>query len=709
MSWAQEVIQQAGPELPAGVQLKLRGASEPEGGDHFHANEPQGFHDAGLHLDFELVATNGPETPFFAVVEHDGKRYVSGNQPDSLVVFDGATYSVAPDNPANRSSAVQVQIDGSEDSPLSAWDNYSVLLGIRPFLKDNHDLAQPYDMESVRAMIKSLLFTKTDTAGPSVAEIYFNDPRTWGTIGEQKTVDWNGDGVNSDVKFSAGQNDLDGLNGVIHVSLTPPVQDSSIDSAFHVPLIDGLEGLAIAAQEAIATGPLSQPLALTGSRLSDAIDMAALLNDGVKAKLEAYFVSDSTPTTDEFVTELAGLYYTSAGFNVVPVANTTYGGLYRTAESDELRFSTRFRATKSHSESLDLGAQFRADGLRLLDDVPVNLQTELIFDFQFGMSLNAQLQDAFFVRVNDWTVTTSSDASNRNFDVALGILEAFVANAAWNLNLKVDVEFNDPEPDARTTITRGDLLNSDIYTLAEFQPQSGSMNAILPVSATFGSFDSSGQNTEIQLSTNDVFSPAGPYVAFYNFEQLSLFTHLDSQDLQSLLGNVEDAFDHILSNVSVEDEVPFTTDSPANDFIDLDTTIGDGVLAPIGNVKTLQDIVQNFRGYYGPSNTSYVLVEDYNPFTLEATLAFDVSRLTGNAVDTVDFPLILDLLIGLESNSTLSIQARDDVSFTLVLDLAEAALGSADYGLLRNLELSTVIEADVTNLATQDGRLGPCR
>ena len=116
-------------------RLELRRASLQQGGN---VGEVNGAHHGGLQLDIETAAANSPSNPFFAVETIGGVRDVGGSQPGWLIFHLGSNNYVEGilDAGLGRtlSKAVQVEISGQTDSPLSAWNNYPVLLGIRSFL-----------------------------------------------------------------------------------------------------------------------------------------------------------------------------------------------------------------------------------------------------------------------------------------------------------------------------------------------------------------------------------------------------------------------------------------------------------------------------------------------------------------------------------------------------------------------------------------------
>ncbi len=252
---AAELMRSAGLSLSqsSSSTLALRSASPAQGGDSgFHTNELNGAHDAGLDLDFETPSTNDSATPFFATREINGQRYIDPGNGDLVFYQPGVGYFAAQENTYSLNDAVRVEISAGSTDPRSAWNNRPVLLGIRPFLRDN--LGGGYRVDDVRAQIMALL-SAAPSGGAHVEVIHYNDPRTWTA---DRNFNWDGDGLSGPVQFRSN------LSGIFHAEVAPSVHDMTLSQVHVDEIVAGLDGH----DDLFTHGGLSTPLPSIGESFS---------------------------------------------------------------------------------------------------------------------------------------------------------------------------------------------------------------------------------------------------------------------------------------------------------------------------------------------------------------------------------------------------------------------------------------------------------
>ena len=295
--WTQSVLDRIGQALgDGGDRLGLRAASLRAGGaSEFHQNEVPGAHHAGLSIDFETTATNSSAQPFFAVRTIGDERFVAA-EGNRLIFYDAQSDSYYPGlDSGDLGQAVRVELPQQPDSPLSAWGNRPVLLGIRDLLLNNSVVQ--YDVDQLRRQITAILSVQQDE-GPAVTRILNNDPRLWAERDADGNLTWTGNGISSLVQFSREGNSP-GLNGILHVELMPPVRDTGITGGQLDVLQGGLLELKNALQAGDNLDELGVWLPLAGINLRDELQLGAVFQAGLVDLVDWIRVNDTTPTALE--------------------------------------------------------------------------------------------------------------------------------------------------------------------------------------------------------------------------------------------------------------------------------------------------------------------------------------------------------------------------------------------------------------------------
>ena len=140
------------------------------------------------------------------------------------------------------------------------------------------------------------------------------------------------------------------------------------------------------------------------------------------------------------------------------------GGLLSTAQGDELQFNLVFDAVRADQVGIDLGSNVQNAGLKLDPSTRATLNSDLHFDFTFGVDLTPGLNaaEAFFVRVNALTLGETIHETNMNTPAKVGLLGGQVQGGTLDLAGAVSVTLVNPDADAKGNITLAELQNTNI-------------------------------------------------------------------------------------------------------------------------------------------------------------------------------------------------------------------------------------------------------
>ena len=318
------------------------------------------------------------------------------------------------------------------------------------------------------------------------------------------SVDFNGNGqydsVNGRIQYTGGH------DGHWHIDVTPPKARSATSGTQRFPRRSrdapparrrdgGLRGLHTFQE--ICNGELP----LVGSCIGESIGF----HDGLEQVVDAvrdYFASVDVPTLSRLADVIIGL-------GVMTGANSLLSG-------GEIAFTATYRNTVANEEiPLNLGVASDDYGLSL--DPKVGVIGSVALDFTFGVRLTEGLSpaDAFFVRVNGFTLAVEVTTEELSGAVDIGFLEASITDGSVDLLAHVSVSLADPNLDGGVTLS--ELQATPLASLFSLDLLS-SLTATLPISfsATVGGVSISGSPI-ISLASTDLFSPGNLDVAIDAF------------------------------------------------------------------------------------------------------------------------------------------------------------------------------------------------
>ena len=321
---------------------------------------------------------------------------------------------------------------------------------------------------------------------------------------------------------------------VLFETLEPRVLLSAdIAPVAQTALLDGFRELKIWSTSLDQYQDLATSLPLVNTSLGAALQPSQILQQALIDPAIAYLQSDATPTTDELVAVL--------GQSLGQVSGDQYG--------NELRFDIQHTANRTLANTvLDLDTDPRW---------PLNVNTTadfvagLSFDLAFGYDLTTGLSaaDAFFLKINDITVTGDVHVANLNASLNLGFLGAQITNGAINLDADAKVLLNNPDADSAGHITLTEILGTTFGGMVSLNVTNATVTANLPYSATLGSFNSSGT---ISWGSNNLFGNAQPTatVTGTDVAELENFTRASSSSVARRI-----ACQNIISAISARSRV----------------------------------------------------------------------------------------------------------------------------------------------------------
>lgn len=171
------------------------------------------------------------------------------------------------------------------------------------------------------------------------------------------------------------------------------------------------------------------------------------------------------------------------------------------------------------------------------------LRSDFHFDFTFGFDLTPGLSasEAFFVRVNSFSMGDSIHETSLNTPAKIGLLGAQVEGGTLDLSAMVSVTLVNPDADAKGNITLAELKNTNISAIAAINTSANSFSASLPLLATLGSTTFAGAPTAMLSSTNVFSGPAPDITGNAGFNEIQYFHNISA-------GNLLTVFDRVASD-----------------------------------------------------------------------------------------------------------------------------------------------------------------
>ncbi len=336
-------------------------------------------------------------------------------------------------------------------------------------------------------------------------------------------------------------------------------------------LLSGLQGVG----QSIGTSldndsSMAQALPVTGQSVGQGLDFGDTWQSAVVNPLTQPSQSGGPAPTYNSINDLvAGLHALNQS-DPVTVTNVT-GGL----QGDDIVFSLDLQIAQTKMESVNLGSALSALNLGLDASTQVSVTTTLNMDFSFGIDLSqvSSPTNAFFINVSSMSVGVTVAASNLNFGIHEGFLDAGVTNGTIDLDASIGMVFTNPNTsDGSGNITLSSLQGNPISSIVTLQP-SGSLYSYLPLSVNGVpgiSIDASAPPA-LFLSDTNLFNGSAPSVNLDDPKnQLTPFANLSAGDFSTLLTNLGSSLQDIVPNLNPS-SIPLISQQ-ISDIIDLTQT-----------------------------------------------------------------------------------------------------------------------------------------
>ena len=406
---------------------------------------------------------------------------------------------------------------------------------------------------------------------------------------------------------------------------------------------------------------LGQQLPVVSTALGSAADLSGWLQTRLVDPVQSYLAGGGTKTTDGLVGALAGIPGLSA------VSGDQYG--------NQIRFDLVLDASRTLN-GVNLAVPQSPNGLAITaEGGALDLTASMRLDFSFGVDLTPGLSvdDAFFLKIDDFRLAGDIHANNLNFALNVGFLGASVANGTVSLDADLQVQLANPDGDAAGILTLGELQGTTLETLVTLNGAAATVNASLPITiAALGSFNPGAVQVAI---TGNPFTGVSASLTGANAPEISNFGRLTPFAVNAAMQRLAQWLQDIGGSASVfGQDVPFADSTKMKDLLDFSTALtevvnkqlksAEGVPA-FANAQQFADRLANLLGL-----TPGAIAAGYNPSTNQLTFFFRLDHSFANQNLPVGIDLNLDPLGGISTSSNLSVAADGRLQFTLGFDLS---------------------------------------
>ncbi|NBB77971.1 MAG: LEPR-XLL domain-containing protein, partial [Verrucomicrobia bacterium] len=613
-----------------------------------------------------LVVNGAEQSAFFVPGRYAGEGLTETAAIASVVegvqsIFgkSGLTFVSGTDPPTGEYSTIFV---GGDDAAFREYGQF-------------YGLAEAVDTGNSDRSDRAFVFSETIAEATSSPNAFINQliavtaRETGRLVGYQNTVDARAD--HSALFSVANQDDLTDL------TLTETQRDYLYDGlqAFKT-LLDSIEA-------DTALGELLQAVGETvtdfseddGLNLAEASQLAFSFLNGVVGELDSLLnpTDGALPTNSEIITALESVSQTIGDLAITIDPTSVFGG--RDDSNNELIFGLKLEASQSLADlPLDLGQLANEAGLFSVEDLTVDATGSLLLDMEFGLDLASlgSAAEAFFIRANEARAGITGSASDLNFGINVGFLEASVDGGSVNFEQTVDISLANPDGDAGNRITRSEFESTALENLVDVSVDTASFTATLPVSASLDGLTPVG-TPRVELSSDDLLA-SPPSVSFVDFDGFVDFTSLDASSMVNLLTDLVDLLTRFEESAFLDTQIPFT-DLQIGQVVQMGGILNDQVLTHLRDdegvlgFQSIQEFVPFLEGLLGLNEGD--LGWDYLAGTQELVLPFDLSK----AFDPLDVDLNLDEDFGpLEvytSSSNISLSVDASLALEVRIDLSQ--------------------------------------
>ncbi len=502
---------------------------------------------------------------------------LEGLEPRILLSADGLNpLSGVPPTAALLLSAEEIQISNPEDSPAQSesgfgYDPASQLDSIFNSVADSQTQSEsavlapaPETDDPASTSPDALQVTPTVTMDSRVEMQIATDPAP-------DTASSPIDSSSSPAPDSPATLSLtEQLTDTLHAANGPPAtaadQPVSSDSEYVDPdvlanpqqaIIDGLTALGNWANTLDNFGKFASNLPIIERNVGQMLDAGGILLTYLRDPINAYFTSDTTPTTDELLVALQNLDTTVGGLSITVDDGSVTGGLIG---GNEFRFNLIFQATKTVT-GIPIGLGPNSDDLNLVvpasASATVNANVSFTFDFSFGLrnlsetspgngqyDLTLSSAQSFYISVASLTASAAVHVNNANFNMKVGFIDVGVSNGQIDLDGNATVSLTDP--DSNGMITRTELTSTPFANLVSVN-LTGTASASLPITnSLFSGTQTLTANWADVNQPDTLTSNVGSLLNYDRFENLTpqtlidgfnaLATWLDSTNNPTMLG-----------------------------------------------------------------------------------------------------------------------------------------------------------------------------
>ncbi|MGD8594347.1 MAG: LEPR-XLL domain-containing protein, partial [Gammaproteobacteria bacterium] len=434
--------------------------------------------------------------------------------------------------------------------------------------------------------------------------------------------------------------------------------NADISPVAQAGLLEGLESVQEITLELESFEELAQKLPLVDLSVSEGATPADVFKANILDPVKNYFATDATPTTDELVVALGG----------------TLDGIIGDIFGDEIRFDVQHQEVQTRT-AVPLGVDATANDWQLSfgADATVDLVGTLDLDFSFGYDLSTGLSsaEAFFIRVNDLSLSADVHTADLAASLNLGFVEASVAAGVLDIDADVSVMFANPDGDTKGNLTLAEIQGSSLGSLASLNTATASLTGSLPITVQLGSYN---RSSTVTIDQSYVFDGAEPTVAVQGSyaNELKDFTHASGETVLAALAEVGGWLGN-LSQSSAQDTGLTLTDQQYKDVVDYGEAFKSKVLDAINSegapsFSNAQSLAQQLATAFG--NTLQDIGLDYNSFNkrLSYNLSFDHTFL--QQTTPIAFGMDLSPLGDLQASGQVSVDAQGSVSMTVAFDLS---------------------------------------
>lgn len=378
------------------------------------------------------------------------------------------------------------------------------------------------------------------------------------------------------------------------------------------------------------------------------------------------------PPTDEIVVRSQAVTFLSVTPVVAP---------------GEIRFDIVLRLEKTHKDQpISLGQLGVENGIVFGAEAQVELTAVAEMQFSLGIDLQRETgsPDAGFIRVQDFRIQGGVAVTNlASFPASVGVLGSTVSNASVNLAVNLQVAVLNPDNDPAGRITTEELMDTEVEAFVQVSkgPAGNTLTASFPVSATLGTYSTSGTVT---VSDSDLYVDPAPVLSVANFGGFQNFIQFRPATLTGILDAVGAGLAVAQASPAFQSRLPFLGQLTWAALPSLETSFANGLnsvreVLPSGvavaRFATIQEMVRSLAAGWGVSETAINPQYDGNTGVLTFRMGFEATTPAASAA--MDFAYDLGPLRNVDAagaQATLTPSAK----FSLLLGIDIRPLGEGE-------------------------------